>query len=107
MKNTSIKMKLLKNQKMTLLIWKKTSLLTQYYEKIRLEELQRYEHKVSENEINAMSKLSKGLVRKLLHYPITHLKGLADGQELDPQTIDTIWRLYRLEEMKDYEEEKK
>ena len=82
------------------------SLLTQYYEKIRLEELHRYEHKVSEDEKNAMSKLSKGLVRKLLHYPITHLKGLADGQELDPQTIDTIWRLYRLEEMKDYEAEK-
>ena len=83
------------------------SLLTQYYEKIRLEELHRYEHKVSEDEKNAMSKLSKGLVRKLLHYPITHLKGLADGQELDPQTIDTIWRLYRLEEMKDSEAEKK
>ena len=82
------------------------SLLTQYYEKIRLEELHRYEHKVSEDEKNAMSKLSKGLVRKLLHYPITHLKGLADGQELDPQTIDTIWRLYRLEEMKDSEVEK-
>ena len=82
------------------------SLLTQYYEKIRLEELQRYEHKVSEDEKNAMSKLSKGLVRKLLHYPITHLKGLADGEELDPQTIDTIWRLYRLEEMKDSEVEK-
>ena len=82
------------------------SLLTQYYEKIRLEELHRYEHKVSEDEKNAMSKLSKGLVRKLLHYPITHLKGLADGQELDPQTIDTIWRLYRLEELKDSEAEK-
>jgi len=82
------------------------SLLTQYYEKIRLEELHRYEHKVSEDEKNAMSKLSKGLVRKLLHYPITHLKGLADGEELDPQTIDTIWRLYRLEEMKDSEVEK-
>jgi len=82
------------------------SLLTQYYEKIRLEELHRYEHKVSEDEKNAMSKLSKGLVRKLLHYPITHLKGLADGQELDPQTIDTIWRLYRLEKMKDSEVEK-
>ena len=82
------------------------SLLTQYYEKIRLEELHRYEHKVSEDEKNAMSKLSKGLVRKLLHYPITHLKGLADGEELDPQTIDTIWRLYRLEEMKDSEAEK-
>ena len=79
------------------------SLLTQYYEKIRLEELHRYEHKVSEDEKNAMSELSKGLVRKLLHYPISHLKGLADGQELDPQTIDTIWRLYRLEEMKDSE----
>ena len=82
------------------------SLLTQYYEKIRLEELHRYEHKVSEDEKNAMSKLSKGLVRKLLHYPITHLKGLADGKELDPQTIDTIWRLYRLEEMKDSAAEK-
>jgi len=82
------------------------SLLTQYYEKIRTEELQRYEHKASADEKDAMAKLSKGLVRKLLHYPITHLKGLADGQELDPQTIDTIWRLYRLEEMKDYEAEK-
>ena len=82
------------------------SLLTQYYEKIRTEELQRYEHKASADEKDAMAKLSKGLVRKLLHYPITHLKGLADGQELDPQTIDTIWRLYRLEEMKDSEAEK-
>ena len=77
------------------------SLLTRYYEKIRMEELKRYEHKVSDDEKEAMAKLSKGLVRKLLHYPITHLKGLADGHELDPQTIDTIWRLYRLEEMKD------
>ncbi|HIM53158.1 MAG TPA: glutamyl-tRNA reductase [Candidatus Marinimicrobia bacterium] len=82
------------------------SLLTQYYEKIRMEELQRYEHKVSADKKDAMAKLSKGLVRKLLHYPITHLKGLADGQELDPQTIDTIWRLYRLEEMKDSEAKK-
>jgi len=82
------------------------SLLTQYYEKIRMEELQRYEHKASADEKDAMAKLSKGLVRKLLHYPITHLKGLADGQELDPQTIDTIWRLYRLEEMKDSEAKK-
>ena len=82
------------------------SLLTQYYEKIRMEELKRYEHKVSDDEKEAMAKLSKGLVRKLLHYPITHLKGLADGHELDPQTIDTIWRLYRLEEMKDSEAEK-
>ena len=82
------------------------SLLTQYYEKIRTEELQRYEHKASADEKDAMAKLSKGLVRKLLHYPITHLKGLADGQELDPQTIDTIWRLYRLEEMKDSEVKK-
>ena len=79
------------------------SLLTRYYEKIRTEELQRYEHKVSDDEKEAMAKLSKGLVRKLLHYPITHLKGLADGKELDPQTIDTIWRLYHLEEMKDSE----
>jgi glutamyl-tRNA reductase len=61
---------------------------------------------VSEDENSAMLKLSKGLVRKLLHYPITHLKGLADGEELDPQTIDTIWRLYRLEEMKDSKVEK-
>ena len=82
------------------------SLLTQYYEKIRTEELQRYEHKASADEKDAMAKLSKGLVRKLLHYPITHLKGLADGQELDPQTIDTIWRLYRLHEMDQVEEQK-
>ena len=81
------------------------SLLTQYYEKIRTEELQRYEHKASADEKDAMAKLSKGLVRKLLHYPITHLKGLADGQELDPQTIDTIWRLYRLHEMDQVEEQ--
>ena len=82
------------------------SLLTQYYEKIRTEELQRYEHKASADEKDAMAKLSKGLVRKLLHYPITHLKGLADGQELDPQTIDTIWRLYRLHEMDQVEEQR-
>ena len=82
------------------------SLLTQYYEKIRMEELQRYEHKASADEKDAMAKLSKGLVRKLLHYPITHLKGLADGQELDPQTIDTIWRLYRLHEMDQVEEQR-
>jgi len=79
------------------------SLLTRYYEKIRLEELQRYEYKISEDEKNTMSKLSKSLVRKLLHYPISHLKGMTDEQELDPQTIDTIWRLYRLEEMKESE----
>ena len=82
------------------------SLLTQYYEKIRMEELQRYEHKASADEKDAMAKLSKGLVRKLLHYPITHLKGLADGQALDPQTIDTIWRLYRLHEMDQVEEQR-
>jgi glutamyl-tRNA reductase len=82
------------------------SLLTQYYEKIRTEELQRYEHKASADEKDAMAKLSKGLVRKLLHYPITHLKGLADGQELDPQTIDIIWRLYSLHEMDQVEEQR-
>ena len=76
------------------------SLLTRYFERIRNEELQRYDNKLSLEEKETLAKLSKGLVRKLLHYPITHLKALADGQELDPQTIDTIWRLYRLEEVK-------
>jgi len=79
------------------------SLLTQYYEKIRSEELQRVEHKLSADENEAMAKLSKSLVRKLLHYPITHLKAIADGQELNPQTIDTIWKLYRLDEMENLE----
>ncbi len=75
------------------------SLLSRYYEKIRTEEIERYRHKITSSEMETLSQLSKGLVRKLLHYPINHLKDLADGQELDPQTIDTIWRLYRLEEM--------
>ena len=75
------------------------SLLTRYYEKVRNEEIERYRHKITSSELDILSQLSKGLVRKLLHYPINHLKDLADGQELDPQTIDTIWRLYRLEDM--------
>ncbi len=82
------------------------SLLNQYYEKIRNEEIERYRHKITSSEMETLSQLSKGLVRKLLHYPINHLKDLADGQELDPQTIDTIWRLYRLEEMNANQDER-
>lgn len=71
--------------------------LSQYFESIRETELQRFKNKTNGKEFENLDQLSRGIIRKLLHYPISHLKELNE-EEMDPGAIDAIWKLYKLSE---------
>ncbi len=75
------------------------SRLAQYFESIRAQELDKFKYRVDDKHLEYLDQLSRGLIRKLLHYPITHLKEMSNGQQLDPSIINTIWKLYKLDQL--------
>jgi glutamyl-tRNA reductase len=74
--------------------------LTNYFDSVRIQELRKYFHKTSEIEYTHMDQLSRSIIRKLLHYPITSLRGMSNGRDLDEAKIDVVWELFRLHEFK-------
>jgi glutamyl-tRNA reductase len=76
------------------------SKLTGYFDAIRMQELKKYAHKTTEKEYSHMEQLSKSIIRKLLHYPITSLRGMSNRHKLDLSKIEVIWELFRLYDFK-------
>ncbi len=76
------------------------SKLTRYFEHIRRQELKKYIHKTSDKDYQLLDDLSKSIIRKLLHYPITELRQRNHKGNLTASKIDTIWDLYRLRNFK-------
>lgn len=72
------------------------SKLTGYFEHIRRQELKKYVHKTSDEDYQLLDDLSKSIIRKLLHYPISGLRQQNHKGNLTVSKIDTIWDLYRL-----------
>ncbi|MCH7612830.1 MAG: glutamyl-tRNA reductase [Candidatus Marinimicrobia bacterium] len=72
------------------------SKLTGYFEHIRRQELKKYVHKTSDEDYQLLDDLSKSIIRKLLHYPVSGLRQQNHKGNLTVSKIDTIWDLYRL-----------
>ena len=72
------------------------SKLTGYFEHIRRQELKKYIHRTSDEDYQLLDDLSKSIIRKLLHYPITGLRQKNHNGNLTVSKIDTIWDLYHL-----------
>jgi glutamyl-tRNA reductase len=74
------------------------SKLQQRAEAIRVEELERVKGKLSglsTAERKAVETLSRGIINKMLHSPMTHLRELEDVEERS-QTLEAIEALFRL-----------
>ncbi|CDF39578.1 glutamyl-tRNA reductase [Chondrus crispus] len=74
------------------------SKLQQRAESIRQDEMDRVKGKLSDlsaSELKAVEQLSKGIINKMLHSPMVHLRGLADLEERT-QTLKNIEALFKL-----------
>jgi glutamyl-tRNA reductase len=74
------------------------SKLQQRAESIRADEMERVRGKLADlepSEAKAVEQLSRGIINKMLHSPMVHLRGLEDMQERS-QTLDAIEALFRL-----------
>lgn len=74
--------------------------LAAYFNQIRDQELQKYKYKTNDKEFSFLADLSKSIIRKLLHYPITELRKQNNSGSLDVSKIDALWDLYHLHEFK-------
>ncbi len=74
--------------------------LAQFFESIRQQELGRQKG-LSEADEELLEQFSKSLVRKLLHNPITFLRSSVEEQNLTPEHIDLVWRLFELDRIQD------
>lgn len=74
------------------------SKLQQRAESIRQDEMERVKGKLSDlsaSELKAVEQLSKGIINKMLHSPMVHLRGLDDLEERT-QTLKNIEALFKL-----------
>lgn len=74
------------------------SKLQQRAESIRQDEMERVKGKLaglSRSELNAVEQLSKSIIKKMLHSPMVHLRGLDDMEERT-QTLRNIEALFKL-----------
>ena len=81
------------------------STLARYFEDVRQRELSRHEgehrDELSESEISRLEAFSKGLVKKLLHDPITNLRSAVENNQLSPEDLELVWSLYNLREFEE------
>lgn len=80
------------------------SRLHAYFNSVRDQELNKYLHKTSTENFSQLDELSRSLVRKLLHYPISSLRKQSTNGYNDVTKINAIWDIFRL---KDVDEEEK
>lgn len=74
------------------------SKLQQRAESIRAEEMEKVKGKLadlSKSERKAVEQMSRGIINKMLHSPMVHLRGLDDVQERS-QTLEAIEALFKL-----------
>ena len=71
--------------------------LAKFFEAIRQQEIEKHRGKLSDEELATMEAFSKGMVKKLLHNPITFLRNAAD-QGLRPDDLHTVRNLFKLDD---------
>ena len=72
--------------------------LVRYFDRVRQDELIRLGASVDDAERARMDAFSRALVKKLLHYPITHLRTGAESDDLSEDTLDLVRQLFQLEQ---------
>ncbi len=72
------------------------SKLVKQFEEVRENELKKFVHKVSPTEYKQMEKLSNGLIKKLMYYPISSLNQMSANDNVDISKIDLISDIYQL-----------
>jgi len=77
------------------------SQLSKYFYKVRDQELAKYVNRSDEEEYARLQDLSNGIVKKLLHYPIVNLKGMAHDEQLDQSKINAIWEIFNMRKLDD------
>lgn len=80
------------------------STLAQFFERMRQKELSRHDE-LSESERTRLENFSKGLIKKLLHNPITNLRSAVEDDSLSSEQIDLVWTLYNLREFEERSDE--
>jgi len=75
--------------------------LTGFFESIRLQELERIRHKVSDEEYDRLERFTGSMIRKLLHHPIMSLRQMSNGEILDRDLIRSAWEMFHLDEVKE------
>ena len=76
------------------------STLARYFEDARQRELDRHDG-LSEDERSRLEAFSKGLIKKLLHDPITNLREAVDENALSSEELEFVWSLYNLRDFED------
>jgi glutamyl-tRNA reductase len=76
------------------------STLARYFEDARQRELDRHDG-LSEEERSRLEAFSKGLIKKLLHDPITNLRDAVDRNALSSEQLEFVWSLYNLREFEE------
>jgi glutamyl-tRNA reductase len=72
---------------------------------MRQQEMGRLNGELTDEERDRLETFSKGLVKKLLHNPITTLRSAVDDDDLNSDDLDLIWSLYNLHEFEEQSDE--
>jgi len=72
------------------------SRLTEYFHEVCRQELERQRPKMREAEFERFERATRSLVQKLLHFPVTSLREMANGERLDRNLIRAVREIYRL-----------
>lgn len=72
--------------------------LASFYESIRQQEMERHASRIDSDEYERLDAFSRGLVKKLLHNPIMHLRGEAQRQELTAEELLLVKKLFGLDQ---------
>lgn len=71
--------------------------LAKFFEQVREQELSRHDSRVTEQERAMLEEFSRGLIKKLLHNPISYLKSSVENKTLRKEDLNLVWALYNLQ----------
>ncbi len=71
--------------------------LAKFFDQVREQELNRHNSRISEQERAMLEDFSRGLIKKLLHNPISYLKTSVENKTLRKEDLNLVWALYNLQ----------
>jgi glutamyl-tRNA reductase len=75
--------------------------LVRYFDQVRSSELDRLGNLSGADERERLDAFSRSLVKKLLHYPIVHLRTGAETDSFSEESVDLVRQLFRLGQNED------
>ncbi|RAL25350.1 glutamyl-tRNA reductase [Lujinxingia litoralis] len=71
--------------------------LARYFEEVCTREIDRHNKRISDQERVMLEEFSRGLVKKLLHHPISYLRTSVANNTLRAEDLNLVWSLYNLQ----------